>query len=150
MNENDIKLGLISSFVPKKCGIATYSRDLIVAMSNLVDLDWKLIAAEENNESYIYESDPLSVIKKEDQISYERAASSVNKWQPDVVLLEHEFGLFGGTWSNFIENGIEHCDPTGDYIFSLLNNLKAPTCYNFSYCYRKARPKKARSYKKNR
>jgi glycosyltransferase involved in cell wall biosynthesis len=128
MTKRKLRVGLISSYVPKKCGIATYSRDLIEAMnSNHKDFDWRLIAAEDTKDSYSYGGDrAIAVIKKDSLESYKAAAKAMNDWQPDVVLLGHEFGLYGGGWVDVEYQGKKRHDPTGDYILTLINSISAP------------------------
>jgi len=126
MEKRKLRVGLISSYVPKKCGIATHSRDLIEAMYNHAGFDWRLIAAEDVKDSYSYDGRAIAILKKDSLSSYEAAANAMNEWQPDVVLLEHEFGLYGGSWVDFEQNGKSHHDPTGDFILTLINKLSAP------------------------
>jgi glycosyltransferase involved in cell wall biosynthesis len=127
MTKRKLRVGLISSYVPKKCGIATYSRDLIEAMNkNHNDFDWRLIAAEDAKDSYSYGDRAIAVIKKNSLDSYKDAAVAMNKWQPDVVLLGHEFGLYGGSWVDTDYRGKKRNDPTGDYILTLINSISAP------------------------
>jgi glycosyltransferase involved in cell wall biosynthesis len=126
MNKTKLRVGLISSYVPKKCGIATYSRDLIDAMGLSEKFDWCLVAAEDSKDEYSYGKKAIAVIKKDNQDSYIKAAEALNKWQPDVVLLEHEYGLFGGDSAEINYAGKIHHAPTGNYILSLLDNISAP------------------------
>jgi glycosyltransferase involved in cell wall biosynthesis len=120
------RIGLISSYVPKKCGIATYSRDLVEAMDLQASFDWRLVAAEDAKMTYNYNGRDIAILKKNNLSSYTKAATVLNDWKPDVVLLEHEFGLYGGRWSDFESHGIKRHDPTGDYILTLLDQIKAP------------------------
>jgi len=126
MIKRKLRIGLISSYVPKKCGIATHSRDLIEAIYGHESFEWRLIAAEDNRDSYSYSNPAVSVIKKDSIASYKKAAKVMNEWQPDFVLLAHEFGLFGGSWVDFNYKGQNRRDPTGDYLITLINSLSAP------------------------
>ena len=126
MTKRKLRVGLISSYVPKKCGIATHSRDLIEAMYSQTGFDWRLIAAEDVNDSFSYGDRSIAILKKDSLASYEAAAKAMNGWQPDVVLLAHEFGLYGGRWVDFNYQGKDRHDPTGDYILTLINKLSAP------------------------
>jgi glycosyltransferase involved in cell wall biosynthesis len=121
-----LRIGLISSYVPKKCGIATYSRDLIEAMRKQENFDWRLIAAEDVNDSYSYNNHEIAILKKDNLSSYKNAAKAMNDWQPDVVMLQHEFGLYGGNWADTNCNGKKRHDPMGDYILTLIDDLRAP------------------------
>ena len=126
MIKKSIRVGLISSYVPKKCGIATYSRDLIEAMAQHEGFDWRLIGAEDALDSHSYGDRLIAVIKKDSLASYKTAAKAMNDWHPDVVLLGHEYGLYGGNWVDIIHNGEKQHNPTGDYILTLINALSAP------------------------
>lgn len=121
-----IRIGLIGSYVPKKCGIATYGRDLIEAICDQEDFDWRLIAAEDANDQYSYNDRDLAILKKDSLLSYEIAAEKMNEWQPDVILLQHEFGLYGGNWVDIEDKGEQRHDPTGDYVLTLIDKLNAP------------------------
>lgn len=123
---NKLKIVLISSFVPKKCGIATYSRDLINGIEKSHNVDWRLVAAEDNKESYAYDGKNVAVLKKDSLASYIAAADAVNKWKPDIVLFEHEYGLYGGDWVDFVSKGKKRHDPTGNYALELINKITAP------------------------
>jgi glycosyltransferase involved in cell wall biosynthesis len=126
MNE-DLRLGFISSYVPKKCGIATFCRDLILGIKdNKPESDVFVLAAEKKNENYDYDDLVVGKLKTNDRSTYLLAAKEIIKRNPDVLLLQHEFGLYGGQWTNFIHEGIEHHDPTGDFIFDILDNVTTP------------------------
>lgn len=126
MKKMSLRIGLISSYVPKKCGIATYSRDLIEAMKTNEDIDWCCIAAEDANDLYTYGDKAIAIIKKNNINSYKIAAEKMNEWNPDIVLLEHEYGLFGGSMANINYGGVKQKAPTGDYILTLIDNISAP------------------------
>lgn len=131
MTKRKLRIGLISSYVPKKCGIATHSRDLIEAMNRHDDFDWRVIAAEDAKDNIVYGKRLMSVIKKESLESYKNAAKAMNKWKPDVVLLAHEYGLFGGKWVDINHQGQNLHAPSGDYILTLINELNAPIITTF-------------------
>jgi polysaccharide biosynthesis protein PslF len=98
----------ISSYVPRKCGIATYTKDLTKAID----------FANPYSKAEIF-----ALIKPEDEISYGpevkfkinqykiddyiKAADHINKSKSNIVILEHEFGLYGGEYGNFIITLIE-------------------------------------------
>jgi glycosyltransferase involved in cell wall biosynthesis len=125
---SDLRLGFICSSLPKKCGIATFSRDLIAGIKlNLPNAKVVVAAAEKANESYVYGDNVVAVLKDNSKNSYRQAAAVLNQLNLDAVLLQHEFGLFGGKWTKFVHDGVHHVDPTGDNIFALLNCLNAPT-----------------------
>jgi glycosyltransferase involved in cell wall biosynthesis len=126
--EEVLRIGLISSYIPKKCGIATYSRDLIEAIEkqDKVNVQWRLVAAEDNNESHSYDGKEIAILKKNSLKSYKNAARILNKWAPDIVLFEHEYGLYGGSWADVEKDNIAWHVPTGDYILELIDKITAP------------------------
>jgi glycosyltransferase involved in cell wall biosynthesis len=122
-----LRLGFIGSFLPKKCGIATFSRDLMNGISyNFPSNEIVVAAAEKDNESYKYSKSVISVLKTGNINTYRQAAAAFNQIKLDAVLLQHEFGLYGGKWTKFVHEGVHHNDPTGDNIFALLDNLSTP------------------------
>ena len=123
----NLRVGLISSYVPRKCGIATFSRDLIEAMQEQDSkLTTALIAAEAPTKSYAYPIPALATLKSDDIYTYIEAAERINRSDLNVLLLQHEFGLFGGQHANFQIGEVHHTPPLGDYIFELLKRIEIP------------------------
>jgi len=72
-----LRVGVIGSVVPKKCGIATFSRDLLEAMSLAVpDLQILAVAAEEPDETYEYTQPVIARLKTNDRATYRTAATA--------------------------------------------------------------------------
>src|SRR5271165_6323551 len=114
---SDLRLGFISSYVPKKCGIATFSRDLMDGMLDKnPNISLYIAAAEKDDEHFDYDNRVVTRLKTSDRNSYKQAATSFNKLNLNAVMLQHEFGLFGGARSKFVYDGVKHDDPTGDWI----------------------------------
>jgi glycosyltransferase involved in cell wall biosynthesis len=103
----------ISSYVPRKCGIATYTKDLTVAI-NLINPYSKaeIIALIRPDDKIDYPAEVKFKINQYKIDSYIRAAQHINKSKADIVVLEHEFGLYGGEF--------------GVYIIKLLELLSKP------------------------
>jgi polysaccharide biosynthesis protein PslF len=103
----------VSSYVPRKCGIATYTKDLTAAI-NLVNPCSKaeIIALVRPDDKIEYPAEVKFKIHQYNIDSYARAAQHINKSKADVVILEHEFGLYGGEF--------------GEYIIKLLELLSKP------------------------
>lgn len=126
MSKN-LRLGLIGSYVPKKCGIATFGRDLINSIKdNLPNTKVFIAAAETGSESYQYDNSVVTIMKTTSKQSYRKAAEKLNDANVDLVLLQHEFGLFGGKRINVKVDGAIKDYPSGDYILETIINLKNP------------------------
>lgn len=103
----------ISSYVPRKCGIATYTKDLIRAV-NLLNphCEPKIVALIRPEDKINYPPEVKFKIKQNEVDSYIKAAGYINKSTADIVVLEHEFGLYGGEF--------------GEYIIRLAEQIKKP------------------------
>lgn len=129
---NSLRLGCISSYVPKKCGIATFSRDLLKGIKDNDKTARLFVAAAENTSAiYQYNQEVITVLKSNNPKSYIRSAAKLNSQHLNAVLLQHEFGLFGGQFTSFIKDGMGYSYPTGKYILELLDSLSAPLITTF-------------------
>ncbi|MGD0284246.1 MAG: glycosyltransferase [Candidatus Saccharimonadales bacterium] len=129
---NNLRLGLIGSFVPKKCGIATFGRDLLNGIKdNLPKIEIYIAAAESKNESYRYNESVVAIMKTTNKQSYRLAAEKLNNANVDLVLLQHEFGLFGGKKINVKVDGTIKDYPSGEYILETIHHLKSPLITTF-------------------
>jgi len=129
---NIIRLGCVSSYVPKKCGVATFSRDLLEGIKDNDQTVKLFVAAAENTPAaYKYNDEVITVLKSDKPKSYVQSAAKMNSQHLSAVLLQHEFGLFGGKFTSFIKDGKAYSYPTGRYIFELLGSLSAPLITTF-------------------
>jgi glycosyltransferase involved in cell wall biosynthesis len=109
-----LKVLFIGTYVPKECGIATFTYDLLNSVSGEYNyVDCEVIALNDPAETYDYPDEVVFQIEKDKIEDYYRAADYINKSNADIVCLQHEFGLFWGD--------------AGDYIFALLSKIKKPT-----------------------
>ncbi len=98
----------ISSYVPRKCGIATYTKDLTQAI-NLINPYSKaeILALIKPEDEINYPPEVKFKIRQYKIDSYIKAANYINKSRADIVVLEHEFGLYGGEFGEYIIKLIE-------------------------------------------
>lgn len=98
-----LKVAYISTFPPRECGIATYTNDLVDAISRLyVTQSPTIVAINDRGGYYNYPSLVGFQIDREEVDSYTEAAEYVNRSDIDIVNLQHEYGLFGGVWGEHI------------------------------------------------
>jgi glycosyltransferase involved in cell wall biosynthesis len=107
------KVAFISSFSPRRCGIATFTADLIESIALAAKGDFEPLVVAMRSDSTLKYSDPVKFeIRQNVKSDYICAADYVNFSHVDLVSVQHEFGLFGGD--------------AGSYLSLLLNRLKAP------------------------
>lgn len=111
-----MKITFISSFVPRKCGIATYTRDLSLAIEELKN-GFSVIAMENPAIPVSYSPPVTGVVLQDSRQDYKKAAEAINSSISDIVHLQHEFGLFGGE--------------DGEYILELARALAKPLVTTF-------------------
>lgn len=91
----------ISSYIPRKCGIATFTKDLTTAINLLNPLALAEIVAMDNmltHDAIIYPHEVRFRIFDQKKSEYARVASAINKDPSiDLVCLQHEFGIYGGS-----------------------------------------------------
>lgn len=95
----------ITTFPPRECGIATYSQDLILAINNKFTNSFsiKIAALETETEKHFYKEDIYAILQTDKSQSYIELAKKINHdAQLEMVLIQHEFGLFYGNESDFI------------------------------------------------
>lgn len=112
-------IAIISSYIPRRCGIATFTNDLASALSRDVydePLDGtgavRIVAVNDMPQGYPYGPEVRLEIQQHVREDYRNAAEVLNTGKIDVVLLQHEYGLFGGEY--------------GEYIIDLVDRLRVP------------------------
>ncbi len=117
-----MKIAVIGTYPPKKCGIGTFTRNLvraIVANTGEKEASEKMmiLALNEDNSDYDYPPEVKFRIRQNRQRDYADAARQINFSDSDLCILEHEFGIFGG------DDGV--------YILPLLHKLEVPLIVTF-------------------
>lgn len=94
----------ITSYVPRECGIATYSQDLIKALNNKFNHSFKIevCALESENEKYTYNDDVKYILNTDHPTDFVRIAKNIND-NPAIkmVMIQHEFGFFNQKEADF-------------------------------------------------
>jgi glycosyltransferase involved in cell wall biosynthesis len=107
------RIGFVGSALPRMCGIATYTADLVEALGALYrQVEFFSVAMTDLRSAYPYPPSVRFEINENEITSYRRAADFLNIHTVDVVSLQHEFGLFGG--------------PAGSHVLALLRDLRMP------------------------
>lgn len=88
---------VISSYPPRECGIATYSRDLITALNKEFDqtFDIRVCALETGDESFEYPDEVKYRLDTSQSAAFFPVALSINQDKNiEIVIIQHEFGFF--------------------------------------------------------
>lgn len=89
------KIALIGDYVPRKCGIATFTHDVCRALQKSA-MDCLVVAVNDVPEGYPYPPEVRFEITEQDLSSYRRAGDFLNFTNAEIVCLQHEFGIYGG------------------------------------------------------
>lgn len=111
---NEIKnIAIIGDYLPRKCGIATFTSDLRNALNSTFNqIETFVVPVNDIEEGYDYPSEVRFEFFENDITGYKMAADFINFSNADVVSLQHEYGIYGGN--------------AGSYILALLRELKKP------------------------
>lgn len=91
-----LRLAFVSSYVPRRCGLATFTADLVDAIEQAGPGTRSLVAAIDDPAAGLGYAPSVRVRIAQGQVeSYRAAASALGAGMADLVVLEHEFGLFG-------------------------------------------------------
>lgn len=94
-SRSPLRVLVMSTYVPRECGIATYAEDVIHAVEPHGAV-CQVMAMERAGESYAYENRVVGTVLEDRVESYLQAAEAVNDGGFDVLSLQHEFGIYGG------------------------------------------------------
>jgi len=120
-------VALVSSYVPRRCGIATFAKDLRDAMaSDLGDRQVFAVAMDDLPEGYEYSQEVRFQIPDQVQEAYRTAADMLNINQVDITVVQHEFGIYGGQ--------------DGSYLLDLVRRLRMPVVTTLHTVLRKPSP----------
>src|ERR1700729_1681971 len=107
------KIAFVGDHLPRKCGIATFTSDLLAAVAAThPQSQCFAVSVNDIKGGYEYPEVVRFEIEEQDLSSYLRAADFLNISNVDIVCLQHEFGIFGG--------------PAGGHILAFLRELRMP------------------------
>jgi glycosyltransferase involved in cell wall biosynthesis len=111
--EPDLRVAFLGTYPPRRCGIATFTRDLAAGMSAAnARLKPLVVAVTDEAGPYEYPEEVEYEIRQGTKGDYARAAELVNYKDVRWVSLQHEYGIFGGD--------------DGSYVLDFLSALRVP------------------------
>ena len=113
MPPNLQSVALIGSYVPRMCGIATFTKDLREGLVGVrATLDTPVLSMDDSSAAFAYPPEVRFRIRDSNPRDYVLAADFLNINQIDAAVIQHEFGIFGG------ESGV--------YVLALARRLRMP------------------------
>ena len=107
------RIAIVGNYLPRQCGIATFTTDLCDAVSKEYGTE-RLFAMPVNDpeSEYDYPERVRFELTEEKLSSYEQAADFMNFTNVDLICLQHEYGIFGGS--------------AGSHVLELLRKVRMP------------------------
>ena len=118
-----MKIAILGNYPPKSCGIATFTHSLARAVLSNLETERiadfaEVIAIEDPGQHHHYPEEVSMILPKEERDAYRRLAETLNHGGYDLLVVQHEYGIFGGD--------------DGAYLLDLLDRLNLPvvtTCH---------------------
>jgi glycosyltransferase involved in cell wall biosynthesis len=107
-----LRVGIVSTYPPRVCGIGTFSRDLrdaLLVADGVSAVDLVAIVRDDDVDAA---PEVLARIHQDQRGDYAAAARVLERRGDDVVVIQHEYGIFGGH--------------EGAHILSLAEGLRQP------------------------
>lgn len=106
-------VAVIGNYLPRQCGIATFTTDLVEGLSvEAPDISCWAAVMNDKPEGYPYPEKVRFEINQNKLSDYRTASQFLNINQTDIVCVQHEYGIFGG--------------PAGSHLLKLLGDLRMP------------------------
>ncbi len=99
--DDALHLAFVSTYPPRACGIATFTQDLVRELEKVPGIAAPSVVAMER-EPLQYGLRVRSTIREQERADYVRAAERLNASSVDVVVIEHEYGIYGGADGEYI------------------------------------------------
>ncbi|MBI2210530.1 MAG: glycosyltransferase family 4 protein [Deltaproteobacteria bacterium] len=107
------RIGFIGNYLPRQCGIATFTTDLCEAIAaEYSGTTCIALPVNDIETGYAYPARVRFELAEKDIDSYHRAADFLNTNNVDLLCLQHEYGIFGGR--------------AGSHILALLRESRMP------------------------
>jgi glycosyltransferase involved in cell wall biosynthesis len=107
------RIALVGNYLPRRCGIATFTADVYNAITaRYPGIAVNIWAMNDGATAYHYPDCVTGTIEQDDPIAYRIAAGQINASGADMAWIQHEFGIFGGE--------------AGSHILKLIERLQMP------------------------
>ena len=108
-----MRVAVVSTYQPRHCGIAMFSGDLRDALLEAdSSLAVEIVSLIRGSNPHLHPPEVVATIRQDVASDYRAAAAELGRANVDVVLIEHEYGIFGGN--------------DGQFVLELANQLTVP------------------------
>lgn len=106
-------LALIGNYLPRKCGLATFTFDTFSALTaRYPDLKVDVYAMDDHPGRYAYPAAVTGSIPQHDKAAYLDTARTIETSGAQAIWVQHEYGIYGG--------------PAGEHLIALLDRTTLP------------------------
>ncbi|MCC2977323.1 glycosyltransferase family 4 protein [Sphingomonas sp. PL-96] len=106
-------IALLGNFLPRKCGLATFTTDTYQALrQRFPELTVDVYAMDDRPGLHAYPPEVTHRIPQNDRTAYSEAARRIAESGAKAVWVQHEYGIYGGA--------------AGDYLLALLDRVGLP------------------------
>jgi glycosyltransferase involved in cell wall biosynthesis len=106
-------IALVGNFLPRKCGIATFTTDTYTALKRrFPDMSVDVYAMDDHPGRYDYPDAVTGTIPQHDRAAYLATARAIEASGAQALWVQHEYGIFGGE--------------AGAHILSLIDRVSIP------------------------
>jgi len=106
-------VALLGNFLPRKCGLATYTTDTYHALAaRFPEMRVDVYAMDDHPGRYAYPPEVTRAIPQRERIAYLDAARAIEASGAQALWVQHEYGIYGGS--------------AGDHLIALLDRISIP------------------------
>jgi glycosyltransferase involved in cell wall biosynthesis len=109
---NKKNVAFLGTYLPRECGLATFTQDLINELELISDFNPPRVVAVNNNATYAYGKKVMMNFNQNHRWEYIRVALELNRSNVDLLVIQHEYGIYGGE--------------SGEYVLDLAERLTIP------------------------
>jgi glycosyltransferase involved in cell wall biosynthesis len=109
---NTKNIAFLGTYLPRECGLATFTQDMINEFTAIGDFNPPRVIAVNNNATYAYGKEVMMSFNQNHRWEYIRIALELNRSNVDLLIIQHEFGIYGGE--------------SGEYLIDLAERLTIP------------------------
>ncbi len=120
-----MRTAIVSTYPPRACGIGTFAADLRGTLLGAAGIESADVVAVVNKPTSPQRRGLLSLIGQAVRGDYVRAARTLSRLDVDVVLLQHEYGIYGGRDGEYVLSFVEEL--AQPLVVTLHTVLSAPT-----------------------